>query len=256
MESDNGGIIFADLDGTLINSAAREGKTDFVIERKDQREISCVTRKQMLLLPALTNLVPVTTRSVEQYKRIKIDGFNPKYALCSNGGNLIVNGEIDKEWYGRSKLFYEKASKEADRLYAILKSDKHRSFEIRTVDGLFLFTKSESPAETLEKLGEPELCGCYASGEKIYVFPKELTKGNAVERFTEKFGIDKNEIVCAGDSIIDVSMLNKARTAIFTDNIPAEAVTAPEKIIREREGFEEFVTTYFYSRKTGDEADV
>ena len=47
--------LFSDLDGTLIFSAARKQVGDIVIERKDGREISCITARQMELFPKLKN---------------------------------------------------------------------------------------------------------------------------------------------------------------------------------------------------------
>ena len=247
MAADDGRIVFSDLDGTLINSAKRGGKDDIVIERKNKEDISCITLRQAVLFPQLSNIIPVTTRSIEQYRRIKIEGFDPEYALCSNGGNLIVGGKVSEDWFCCSKKLCKESEEEIKRLCSVLETDKHRCFEIRTVDELFLFTKSKDPQKTLENLGKSELCGCYSTGEKIYVFPKQLSKGNAVKRLAEVLGIEKNFIACAGDSAIDVSMLNEAYTAVFTDNIPESCVDAPEKIICSKTGFEEFVTCYSYS---------
>ena len=61
-------LIFSDLDGTLIFSASRKQPGDIVCEYKDNREISCITKRQAELLPGLA-IVPVTTRSIEQYRR-------------------------------------------------------------------------------------------------------------------------------------------------------------------------------------------
>ena len=44
--------------------------------------------------------------------------------------------------------------------------------------------------------------------EKVYVVPKKLSKGTAVERFREYIKADK--IIAAGDSEFDISMLRAA----------------------------------------------
>lgn len=64
-------LIFTDLDGTLIFSAAKKQPGDIVCEYKDGAEISCITARQAELLPRLAGVIPVTTRSVEQYRRIR-----------------------------------------------------------------------------------------------------------------------------------------------------------------------------------------
>lgn len=236
--------LFSDLDGTLIFSAARKQVGDIVIERKDGREISCISKHQAELFPKLANVIPVTTRSVEQYRRIEFPkfGFSPKYALCANGGILLVDGEPDAEWSDWSREIYRECEAELSRFRELLENDPRRSFEVRLVDGLFLFTKSSGPSETLKHLGSGELCESFYTGEKVYVVPRKLNKGAAVKRLGERLGL--SEFAAAGDSLMDLSMLNAADIAVFTDGIPEGEVTAREKIIRPREGFSEFVTEF------------
>ena len=242
----NSTTLFSDLDGTLIFSAARKQVGDIVIERKDGRDISCITARQAELFPKLANVVPVTTRSVEQFRRIEFAkcGFSPKYALCANGGVLLIDGETDAEWSAWSAEIYRECEAELSRFRELLENDPRRSFEVRLVDGLFLFTKSAEPSETLKYLGEGELCESFFTGEKVYVTPKKLNKGAAVKRLTER--LELSEFAAAGDSLMDLPMLNAAHTAMFTDNIPESGVTAREKLIRPREGFSEFVTETAY----------
>lgn len=236
--------MFSDLDGTLIFSASRRGVGDIVIERKDGEPISCVTARQAELFPKLANVIPVTTRSIEQYRRIEFSrfGFEPKYAVCGNGGILLVNGEPDKEWSEWSRKIFEESADELSRFQALLERDPRRSFEVRSVDGLFLFTKSEDPSKTLKYLGSGDLCESFHTGEKVYVIPKKLNKGAAAKRLAKRLNV--TEFAAAGDSLMDLSMLNAAQMAIFTDNILAELVTAREKIVRPRERFSEFVTLF------------
>lgn len=235
-------VLFSDLDGTLIFSAKRKQVGDIVIERKNGAEISCVTARQAELFPHLRNVIPVTTRSIEQYRRIEFArfGFEPKYALCDNGGMLLVDCEIDKEWSEWSSEIFVECEYELSCFRELLESDSRRSFEVRLVDGLFLFTKSKEPPETLKYLGNGELCECFFTGEKVYVVPKKLSKGAAVKRLAERLELSK--FAAAGDSLMDLSMLNAADTAIFTDNISEEKVTARNKISHPRESFSEFVT--------------
>lgn len=236
--------MFSDLDGTLIFSAKRKQVGDIVIERKDGAEISCVTARQAELFPRLDNVIPVTTRSIEQYRRIEFAkyGFAPKYALCDNGGTLLVNGGLDAEWTEWSSGIFAECEDELSRFRELLERDERRSFEVRLVDRLFLFTKSAKPPETLEYLGSGERCESFFTGEKVYVVPKKLNKGAAVKRLSRRLGLA--EFAAAGDSLMDLPMLNAAHVAVFTENIPESEVAAREKIIRPREGFSEFVTEF------------
>lgn len=254
-------ILFSDLDGTLIFSAKRKQVGDIIVERKDGVEISCVTARQAELFPRLSNVIPVTTRSVEQYKRIEFArlGFSPKYALCDNGGTLLIDGEPDAEWSEWSSAIVRECSDELSAFRELLERDPRRSFEVRLVDGLFLFTKRRKPDETLKYIGEGAKCECFFTGEKVYVIPKKLNKGEAVKRLAKRLGL--SEFAAAGDSLMDVSMLNAANVAVFTEDI-SEAVMArdsrpcgelPEdfrpkcprvRLAKPRERFPEFVTEY------------
>lgn len=237
-------ILFSDLDGTLIFSAKRKQVGDIVIERKDGAEISCVTERQAELFPRLRNVIPVTTRSIEQYRRIEFArfGFEPKYALCDNGGTLLVDGKLNTEWARWSAEIFAECKDELSRFRELLESDPRCGFEVRLVDGLFLFTKSKEPPGTLKYLGNGALCEGFFTGEKVYVVPKKLSKGAAVKRLAER--LELSEFAAAGDSLMDLPMLNAADKAIFTENIPEDKITAREKISRPREGFSEFVTEF------------
>ncbi len=242
-------LFFSDLDGTLIFSARDKRPGDLVIERKNGEEITCITPRQAELLPLLSDtIIPLTSRSLEQYRRVKIPGFAPPYALCSNGGTLLVDGVPDEEWLRQSRELVNPAADELEHFRGLLEKDEDRSFELRLVDGFFLVTKSAYPEKTLERLGEGELCGCFVTNQTVYVVPNALGKGEAVRRFAERFSKEKIPITCAGDALMDVTMLNRADRAVFTENIPEEVVTAREKIVRPRENFPEFLTEYAYKR--------
>ena len=100
-------MIFAsDLDQTLIYSKKHipDDSSDIInIEKKDDEEISYITLKSIGLLKYILNniyFIPVTTRTIEQYKRISLfsEILKPKYAITDNGAVILVDGEIDKEW--------------------------------------------------------------------------------------------------------------------------------------------------------------
>lgn len=234
-------ILFSDLDGTLIFSAKRKQVGDIVVEFKDGKPVSCVTARQAEFFRTIRNIIPVTTRSIEQYRRIDFAkfGFEPKYALCGNGGTLLVDGVADKSWAEWSSGIFQESEDELRHCRCLLECDPARTFEVRLVDGLFLFTKSSKPSETIKLLGEGRSCECFHTGEKVYVIPKKLNKGAAVKRLAKRLGL--SEFAAAGDSLMDVSMLNAAQTAIFTEDIPEEMITAPNKLSLPRENFGEWL---------------
>lgn len=219
-------IFFTDLDGTIIRSASRKREGDIVVEYKDGCEITCISSESAKRLAELSDtgsIIPITSRSIEQYKRIVIPGFMPRYAIADNGGNLLVNGVPDKEWAAWSSKIAEERGAELENCRILLEDDPDRSFEVRLVDGLFLFTKSGDPEQTLKRLRKAaEGLELYNTGAKVYAIPKELNKGAAVQRLVGVLGRRGEKIVCAGDSVMDVPMLEIADIKVYPDDMGLE----------------------------------
>lgn len=218
-------IFFTDLDGTLIRSASKKRAGDIVVEYKDGAEITCIPQNSLDMLAKLDNVIPVTSRSIEQYKRIDIPGFKPKYALVDNGGNLLVDGVPDKAWSEWSNGIAEQYREELSDCRKLLENDPDRSFEVRLVDGLFLFTKSNSPESTLKRLSEADVgLALYNTGVKVYAIPKEFDKGAAVQRLVNVLGRRGEKMICAGDSVMDISMLRCADIAVYPDDMEPDLI--------------------------------
>ncbi len=239
-------IFFTDIDGTILHSAKRGRKGDVPAEYKDGTLINLWTEYAAAILPEIKNIVPVvpvTTRSMEQYKRIVFPGgISPRFAITANGGGLLLDGVPDKEWAAWAEGITKECARELSQKKLLLESDPCRNFEIRMVDGLFLFTKSTDPEKTLRRLGTNALTEGFYTGQKVYVLPKTLNKGAAAVRFMERSDFSRAEclVICSGDSPMDIPMLNIADIAVCPDDI-ADRVTAPKKLSCPRDGFLDFV---------------
>ncbi len=237
-------IFFTDLDGTILHSAKRERKGDVPAEYKDGALINLWTESGAMALARIVDIVvPVTTRSMEQYKRIVFPGgISPRFAITANGGGLLLDGVPDKEWAAWAEGITKECARELSQKKRLLESDPCRDFEIRMVDGLFLFTKSTDPEKTLLRLGTGALTEGFYTGQKVYVLPKALNKGAAAVRFMERSDFSRAEclVICAGDSPMDIPMLNIADIAVCPDDI-ADCVTAPKKFSCPRDGFLDLV---------------
>lgn len=80
-------LLACDLDNTLIHSHRHKNDGDICIEilnDKQQSFITPHTRELIAKLPDNITLLPVTTRSIEQYMRIQWEN-SPEYALVTNG---------------------------------------------------------------------------------------------------------------------------------------------------------------------------
>ncbi len=209
-------IIFSsDLDNTLIYSYKHDiGFNKRCVEWFENREISFMDRESIEVLRRIQEkvvFVPNTTRSVEQYKRINLGVNDSEYALVCNGGVLLYKGCFDRDWYMESLSLIEDGKEEIEKSMGLLKKDGNVCFEIRCIEGLFVFTKSEQPVWTVDflrsKLDESKV-DVFNNGSKVYVLPKELSKGKAILRLKKKLSADK--IIAAGDSLFDISMLMAA----------------------------------------------
>lgn len=229
-------IIFnSDLDNTIIYSYKHDiGKDAACAEIYQGREISFMTAYSRALLKRISSMlrfVPTTTRTIEQYKRIELGIGEPEYALVCNGGTLLVRGERDEDWRLQSLELIKDSRTELERAEALLKKDRNIILDVRNIDGLFLFTKSEKPEDTIEGLAgvlDTGLVDLFSNGTKVYVVPKELNKGRAVRRLRERLGAEF--VIAAGDSKFDIPMLLEADRA-FAPAALAEGIRGHSGLI-------------------------
>lgn len=221
-------ILFAsDLDNTLIYSYKKEIREKVLVELKEGKKLSYMTEYSYNMLKELEEqvcFVPVTTRSMEQFRRIRLKTNSAsEYALVSNGGILLKNGEVDLNWYEESKCLVQSLSGVFDYAKDLLRLDKHLILDVRMVDELFLFTKSSRPKETqtmLQKELKEMGVSVYTNREKIYVLPNWLNKGKALKRLRNI--IDFTYLIAGGDSLFDIPMLLEADMAVFPECLNSE----------------------------------
>lgn len=204
----------SDLDNTLIYSYRHDiGDDKVLVESKEGKELSYMSTPALSLLAKAAKqqtFVPLTTRSLEQYFRIDFGSEVPvKYALAVNGGILLENGKINEEWREESRQLVEYAQAEMDKGIELLKKDPDVCFEVRKVDELFVFTKSNNVPATLQKLKEAldtEKVYIDSNGMKVYITPSKMNKGASLKRFKSYVG-EEHKILAAGDSEFDIPML-------------------------------------------------
>lgn len=216
MKADRNRILFhTDLDNTIIYSHKHDiGADRRCVEVYRGKEISFITQETYRLLGEVKKravIVPTTTRTPEQYNRIRLGVGAFHYALTCNGGVLLVDGAEDEQWYRESLKRMIGSRNELVRAMELLEKDKRRTFEIRLIRELFVFTKcedSESVVKELRAVLDAGAVDVFSNGVKVYVVPKTLSKGNAVDRFQAYVSADY--VIAAGDSEFDISMLEAA----------------------------------------------
>lgn len=218
-------IFATDLDNTLIFSYKHCGNDDFCVEYIDGKPQSFITQKAKWLLSEVMAtskdlmLIPITSRSLEQYMRIKFPSQAvPEYAVTTNGALLLRKGVVDQSWRDESMELVNPWRKEICRMYGCL-SSHHEIKSFRIVDDAYLYAVCVSH-ESASAVGvfyqnRTELTVA-ASGRKVYFFPPLLNKGEAVRRLIKKLNV--NNSISAGDSIIDEPMLLTTNTAIIPND--------------------------------------
>lgn len=230
--------VASDMDRTVVWSKRAGGDVDGLASRtvkevETHRGVptSFVTPRAHDLLTELTatgRFVPVTTRTIEQYRRIRLPGPTPPLALCANGGRLLVDGVEDAAWTRRADaLAADTSSGEPFASvwpwFAAACHDGSGALldfisRVSPVEELFVYAVAHDswPQAWVDEVGERVAQAGWTwsvQGRKVYAVPQGLSKGDGVaalralvpERFAGPDGA--GVLVTAGDSWLDASLL-------------------------------------------------
>ncbi len=244
-------VLATDLDRTLIYSRAAAGDTHaamVAVERDQGRDASWMSvaatgRYADLHRRAL--VLPVTTRTPDQYARIRLPGPQPGFAVTANGGVLLVDGAVDRDW-NRTV-----ASRLAD-VASLAEVWEHAgrvcrpewTDTLRNALGLFCYAvlqPARVPAGFVAEI-EPwaRRRGWQVSmqGRKLYWVPRWLTKSAAVDEVVRRTGAAP--VFAAGDSLLDADLLEHAERGIAARHgeLVAGGWRAPHVTITEGRGID------------------
>ncbi len=240
----NKSIFFTDLDNTLLYSAKHKKTSDICVEWIKGKEQGYMPSSVYSILPEIMKrieLIPVTTRSVEQYERIQWPAIKPRYAVTTNGAILLDNDKEDDIWKKQSIVLLADYKQELYRLYEDLKSDT-RFIRCRIVDEsyLFIYCASDIDPKPIVDLysKESKLNVCYV-GRKIYFLPPCFSKGKAVERLVERLAPEF--LIGAGDGDMDIPMLKLCHLSIVPDQIREFVISRNTHVCPKEISFPKFV---------------
>ncbi len=219
-------VFFSDLDNTLIYSHRHRTLADsVVVEYLDGKEQSYMLKTTFESLVQLSNLslVPVSTRTEPQYRRLSyMDAMHVKYAIICNGGKLLVDGKEDEAWTKETINLASSGIDDMESAIAIL-SECCRSSEIHRPEIYMCYVTTDMPdAVCNEVSGKINMRNIDVQHDhrKVYLFTRGVDKGYAIRRFKKRFNV--RYIFSAGDSIMDIPMLNEADYAFASaDILPA-----------------------------------
>ncbi|MFG3505897.1 HAD family hydrolase [Streptomyces sp. NPDC047821] len=257
-------LVASDLDRTLIYSTAALGLTMpdagaprlLCVETYQHKPLSYMTETAAGLLTELPHhcvFVPTTTRTREQYHRIRLPGPPPTYAICANGGHLLVDGVSDPDWRRTvdARLADECAPLEEVRAHLLAVADPAWLLKERVAEDLFAYLVVERallPDGWMKELAAwaaPHGWAVSLQGRKVYAVPQPLTKSAAVREVARRAGADR--VLAAGDSLLDADLLLAADrgwrpghgelaetgwTADHVDALETCGVLAGEEILR------------------------
>ncbi|MGW4648006.1 HAD family hydrolase [Kitasatospora sp. NPDC004289] len=221
-------LVASDLDRTLIysNRALALDVPDRLaprllsVEVHDGKALSFMTEQAAGLLVELVQeavFVPATTRTRAQYERVNLPGptpgWVPPYAICANGGQLLVGGVPDKDWQAEVKSRLVEGSSPLDEVveHLALVADPEWTHKRRVADGLFAYLVVERAQ--LPEGWLAELTGWCAErgwsvslqGRKVYAVPAPLSKSAALAEVERRVGAAT--VLSAGDSLLDADLL-------------------------------------------------
>ena len=252
-----------DLDRTLIYSDKFLDKTDteyICIEKHEEKEISYISRVGLEKLIELNNkmpIVPITTRNMSQYRRIRVfqDFINPETYSVNNGGTIIHKGQEDLRWkqiiddkIKKLTLTYEDVIDIFTDEYNKLIKGFYRS------DGLIWVITGErdnidhEAISRIRDILEPQGWDVPVNGKKMYMLPKFINKWSAVTYIKDNYYTAP--IIAAGDSQFDKEMVTKSDYGIIPKSAYIEEEIDVNKIaITTNEGIDATVDILEFSDK-------
>ena len=213
-------LVAVDLDQTVVYSrrSAGDAGPSVVVEHLDGEPLSSMTVGAVAAYRALAQqhtVVPVTTRTVAQFRRISLPVV-PRHAVCANGGVLLTDGTPDPDWAAWVGGVVA-ASAPLGEVEALLRAVQAAPWVrlVRTAEDLFVYlvahSREQVPAGWLADLTAALADVGWAvsvQGRKVYAVPAGLSKAAAAQRLTALLGA--TVVLAAGDSLLDRPLLQLA----------------------------------------------
>jgi hypothetical protein len=241
-----------DLDRTLIYSRGAleahgdTGRALVAVERHEGKDSSWMTAaaaEAFARLHTAALVLPVTTRTPEQWHRIRLPGPAPHFAVTANGGILLVDGHVDHTWDRAVAAELARAAPLSEVWeHAGQVCRPEWTVKLRNARGLFCYAvlhrKRMPPGFLAEASAWAETRGWQLSlqGRKLYWVPRSLTKSAAVAEVARR--VNASTVVAAGDSLLDADLLEHADHGIAARHgeLVASGWSAPHVTVTEASG--------------------
>lgn len=224
-----------DLDRTLIYSRAAAGRpvsTDWpAVENLRGVDSSFMTATAAAALNRLTqraHVIPATTRTIAQFSRLRLPTAAWRYAVTTNGGNILIDGNPDPRWRTTiSDQLQRTGSASLTEVRTALHARISETWaqQVHVADDLFCYLSVTPTAMPDEFLAEwSQWCtdrGWTVSrqGRKVYAMPVAVCKSAAITEVKSRL-IRSGDLhphantYAAGDGLLDAALLRHATAAI------------------------------------------
>ena len=215
--------LFTDIDNTIIYSRNRDINGEkIVVEYLNGREQGYMTvfSYNYFLNAKWLNIIPVTSRTEQQYNRLScMKDFGVKFAIICNGGKLLVDGKEDKDWsednLRMTELYSSDLDFATDYLFHVCGKNT-----VHDPEPYMRYVKVDNPLQIyglISKKLQNRAVETWYDSRKVYLFIKGINKGNAIRKVIKRY--DMGSTIAAGDDYMDVSMLNAVDYAIYATRL-------------------------------------
>lgn len=226
-------LIACDLDRTLIysdrffNGNAHRRTCVEYYEGSPMSFMTPLAAARLRALAARWLVVPATTRTIAQYRRVELPGSPFRYAVTSNGGNILVDSVPDAQWSATMAGRISDGGIGISDIVAALQAQISEDWvlSLRIAEDLFCYLVVIEDQVPAGFLGEwTQWCagrGWQVSrqGRKVYTVPDALCKSRAVAEVRRRLIDDGTltgqvPLLAAGDGALDAELLNYADASI------------------------------------------
>lgn len=211
--------LFTDLDRTMIFSKRflSSNQPLIPVEYKGKTIISYMTPQVLKLTQQhIKNIIPVTTRTLEEFKRVK-PYQEAEWAIVGNGSIILHHGQALSEWNTHITKQIAPIQNEYTQIINWLNQNyPHYLNRLATERDSFIFAKvrpehKEQLKQVLcDKLGTLPQWHFVIQKQKVYIMPKVISKENAIQHLINL--LKPQEIYFAGDGSLDINMINLSQT--------------------------------------------
>ena len=211
--------LFTDLDRTMVFSKRflSPNQPLIPVEYKGKTIISYMTPQALKLTQQhIKNIIPVTTRTLEEFKRVK-PYQEAEWAIVGNGSIILHHGQPLPEWGSHIAKQITPIQDEYTQIVNWLNQDyPHYLNRLATERDSFIFAKvrpenkkqlTQALCDKLETLPQWHFV---IQKQKVYIIPKVISKENAIEHLINL--LKPRKIYFAGDGSLDINMINLSQT--------------------------------------------